>query len=80
MGEHILCVIESESDIVCDQSQFELEMCERDWLRVEGMKAFYRYLNSEVSDDEAIASAEADLQSAAENSGGVVPEAVLAIA
>lgn len=80
MGQHVLCVIESDLDRLTDQLQFELAMHDRDWIPVDGMPAFYRHFDSEISDDLAIQQAEADLKTASEGLWNSPPEAVLAIA
>jgi hypothetical protein len=80
MGQHILCVIESELDSSFDRLQLEMAMHDRDWIPVAGMDAFYRHFESGISDDLAIERAEADLKHSAEGLGVSPPEAVLAIA
>jgi hypothetical protein len=80
MGQHVLCVIESELDSSLDRLQLELAMCDRDWVPIDGMDAFYRHFESGISDDLAIERAESDLKNAAEDLGGTAPDAVLAIA
>ena len=80
MGQHVLCVIESEIESSFDREQFELVMNAHDWISVYGMDAFYRHFEFGISDQSAINSAEADLRTAAEELGITPPDAVLAIA
>ena len=80
MGQHVLCVIESELDSSFDKLQLELAMYDRDWIPVDGMDAFYRHFEVGISDQLAIERAEADLKNAADDLGVSPPEAVLAIA
>jgi hypothetical protein len=80
MGQHVLCVIEVDVDNPDQRREFEVVMDDLDWSLVDGMNAFYRRFDDEVTDDQALEHTQRALKTAARIAGLEVPEAVLAIA